>query len=66
MVIFADPPHVGYRKAVAMDNIEETGVVAPASTNSRRLTAKPAREELAIICACTGPVGTGPGGVRVR
>ena len=34
-------------------------VVAPVSTSSQRRTAKPAREELPIICARTGPVGTG-------
>ena len=27
--------------------------------------AKPAREEFAVICACTGPVGTGLGAVYV-
>ena len=40
-------------------------VAAPISTNSQQLTAKPAREELSGICACTGPVGTGLG-TRVR
>ena len=33
----------------------EAHVAAPASTNSQRLTAKPAREGLSILCACTGP-----------
>ena len=36
----------------------KTQVAAPASTNSQRLTAKPAREELSIVYARTGPVGT--------
>ena len=37
---------------------------APISTNSQRLTAKPAREELSVICACAqGPIGTGLGAV---
>ena len=44
----------------------KTHVAAPTSTNSRRLTAKPAREELAVICACTGFVGTGLGAVYVE
>ena len=37
-----------------------------ASTNSQRLTAKPAREELPKFCACTGPVGTVLGAVYVE
>ena len=41
-------------------------VAAPVSTNSKRLTAKPIREELSVICACTGPVGTGLGAVYVE
>ena len=34
-------------------------VAAPASRNSQGLTAKPVREELSVICACAGLVGTG-------
>ena len=41
-------------------------VSALASTNSQRITAKTAGEELAIICACTGPVETGLGAVYVE
>ena len=33
-------------------------VAAPGSINSERLTAKPAREGVASMCACTEPVGT--------
>ena len=35
----------------------KTHVAAPASASSLRLTAKPAREELVVICSCTGPLG---------
>ena len=42
-----------------------THVAAPAKTNSQGLrTGKPVREELSVICACTGPVGTGLGAVK--
>ena len=41
-------------------------VAVPASTNSEGLTAKPVREELSVICACTEPVGTGVGTVYVE
>ena len=44
----------------------KTHVAASASTNSQGLTAKSVREELSAVCACTGPVGTGLGAVRVR
>ena len=44
----------------------KTHVAAPASTNSQRLTAKQAREDWSVICACTGPVGTGLGAVHVE
>ena len=50
-------PHTQYLVPV------KSNVAAPISTNSRRLTAKPAREELSVICACTGPVGTALGAV---
>ena len=43
----------------------KTQVAAPASTNSQGLRAKPVREELSVICACRGPVGTGLGAVYV-
>lgn len=39
---------------------------APVSTNSEWLTAKTARERLAIMCVCTGPVGTAIGAVCVE
>ena len=42
----------------------KTHGAAPVSTNSERLTAKPAREGLAIMNACTGPVGAAVGAVR--
>ena len=41
-------------------------VAALVSTSSQRLTAKPAREELSVICACTSPVGTGHVAVYVE
>ena len=44
----------------------KTHVAAPASTNSQGLRAKPVREELPVICACTGPVGAGLGSVYVE
>ena len=44
----------------------KTGVAAPASTSSQRLTPKPARKGLAFNCPCTGPVGTGRGVVCVE
>ena len=44
----------------------KTHLAAPASTNSQGLAAKPAQEELSVICACTGPVGTGLGAVHVE
>ena len=34
-------------------------VAAPCSTNSERLTARPAREGFVIIWACTKPIGAG-------
>ena len=44
----------------------KTHVAAPASTNSQGLIAKPVREELPVICACTGPVETGLGALYVE
>ena len=44
----------------------KTHVAAPGSTNSERLTARPAREGFGIICACTEPIGTGIGAVCVE
>ena len=44
----------------------KTHVAAPASTNSQGLIAKPVREELSVVCACTGPVGAGLGAVYVE
>ena len=41
-------------------------VVAPVSTNTQRLTAKPAREQSLNFCACTAPGGTGLGAVCVE
>ena len=46
--------------------VVKTHVAAPASKNSRGLTAKPGREELSVICACTGPVETGLGAMYVE
>ena len=46
--------------------VVNTHVAAPASTNSQGLTAKPVREELSVICACTGPVETGLDAVYVE
>ena len=43
----------------------KTQVVAPGSTNSERLTAKPAPEGFVILCASTEPVRTGVGAVCV-
>ena len=34
--------------------------------NSKRIAAKPAREDFACMCACTEPVGTGIGAVCVE
>ena len=44
----------------------KTRVAAPGSTNSERLTARPAREGFVIICACTEPIEAGIGGVCVE
>lgn len=44
----------------------KTPVAAPASTNSKRMPVKPAREGLTIVCACTGSVGTGLRAVWVK
>ena len=44
----------------------KTYVAGPASANSQGLTSKPVREELAVIFACTGPVGTRLGAVYVE
>ena len=44
----------------------QTYVAASGSTNSERLTAKPAREGFVIICAYTQPIGTGIGAVCVE
>ena len=44
----------------------KTHVAAPGSTNSERLTARPAREGFVIICACTEPIGAGIGAVCVE
>ena len=41
-------------------------VAAPGSINSKRLTAKPAREGFVSMCACTEPVRTGIGAVCVE
>ena len=41
----------------------KTHVAAPGSINSERLTAKPAREGFASMCACIEPVRTGIGAV---
>ena len=41
-------------------------VAAPVSTNSQRLTKKTTRQELVVICACTGPVEAGLGAVYVE
>ena len=40
-------------------------VAAPGSTNSQRLTARPAQEGFVSMCACTEPVRTGIGAVCV-
>ena len=40
-------------------------VAAPGSINSKRITAKPAREGFVSMCACTEPVRTGIGAVCV-
>ena len=39
---------------------------APGSINSKRITAKPARESFVSICACTEPIRTGIGAVCVE
>ena len=44
----------------------KTHVAAPGSTNSERLTARPAREGFVVICACTEPIGAGIGAVCVE
>ena len=44
----------------------KTHVAAPGSTNSERLTARPAREGFVTICACREPIGTGIGTVCVE
>ena len=41
-------------------------VAAPSSTNSERLTARPARENFLIICGCTEPTGTATGTLCVE
>ena len=41
-------------------------VAAPGSINSKRITAKPAREGFVSMCACTEPVRTGIGAVCVE
>ena len=41
-------------------------VSAPGSINSKRITAKPAREAFVSMCACTEPVGTGIDAVCVE
>ena len=38
-------------------------VSAPGSINSKRITAKPAREGFVSMCVCTEPVRTGSGTV---
>ena len=43
-----------------------THVDAPRSINSKRITAKPAREGFVNMCACTEPVRTGIGAVCVE
>ena len=43
-----------------------THLSAPGSINSKRITAKPAREGFVSMCACTGPVRTFIGAVRVE
>ena len=44
----------------------KTHVAAPGSTNSERLTAKPAREGFVVICEGTMPTGAGSGTVCVE
>ena len=44
----------------------KTHVAAPGSTNSDRLTARPAREDFLLICACTESIGAGIGAVCVE
>ena len=44
----------------------KTPAAAPGSTNSERLTARPAREGFVVICACTEPIGAGIGAVCVE
>ena len=44
----------------------QTHVAAPGSINSKRITAKPAREGFVRMCACTEPVRTGIGAVCVE
>ena len=43
-----------------------TQVAAPGSTNSKRITSKPAREGFVSMCAYTEPVRTGIGAVCVE
>ena len=67
-----DEQHAKHKNAYFTDKLRspamlvKTHVASPASTNSQRLPTKPAREELAIVCASTGPVGTGLGAVCVE
>ena len=44
----------------------KTHVAAPGSTNSERLTARPAREGFVSICECTEPIAAGIGAVCVE
>ena len=44
----------------------KTHVASPGSTNSRRLTARKAREGFDSMCACIEPVGTGIGALFVE
>ena len=44
----------------------QTHVAAPGSINSKRITAKTAREGFVSMCACTEPVRTGIGAVCVE
>ena len=63
--IFKFPDRLIGRRA-SLRFILSTHVAAPGSINSKRITAKPAREGFVIMCACTEPVRTGIGAVCVE
>ena len=69
IVILIPKPFLKFRTGQAFETRPRHAskhVAAPGSINSKRITAKPAREGFVSMCACTEPVMTGIGAVCVE